>query len=300
MRADREELWWAWRQETAGGLGGAALFTSLLSLILAVSPSVIRSALGVCSHLACRHFQLKTRSSLFSAVSTFVVANHPYQTPEIIELPIQQGHKSYLEWIKSSTKGEEKGRRGQKEGRGDENSGVHTQATAVADPLSALVCFLLRCCWSRRSVGALIATHVFALRIHIASRTSAISAARSVRSAYGDSFAKPRSSRSHRPIATPHPGPLSFTVREITSYMHLNYYSNNNPLTLCALNSKELRALRSESLTNVEVLRRRENELELLSTSHKAKPPFEGATHAHHCIHASQATVAVLMRAFER
>ena len=47
---------------------------------------------------------LKTRSELFGEVAQFVKANHPYQVPEIIELPIQQGYKDYLQWIKENTK----------------------------------------------------------------------------------------------------------------------------------------------------------------------------------------------------
>jgi len=46
---------------------------------------------------------LKTRASLFQRVKQFVTENHPYQTPEIIELPIQQGHQPYLDWIRDNT-----------------------------------------------------------------------------------------------------------------------------------------------------------------------------------------------------
>lgn len=47
---------------------------------------------------------LKTRSSLFEQVSSFIKLNHPYQVPEIIQLPIQQGSKDYLQWINENTK----------------------------------------------------------------------------------------------------------------------------------------------------------------------------------------------------
>jgi periplasmic divalent cation tolerance protein len=49
---------------------------------------------------------LKTRASLFPAVRDFVRENHPYQTPEIIELPIQQAHQPYLDWIRDNTVGQ--------------------------------------------------------------------------------------------------------------------------------------------------------------------------------------------------
>jgi uncharacterized protein involved in tolerance to divalent cations len=47
---------------------------------------------------------LKTRSALFGEVCSCVRAEHPYEVPECIELPIQQGHKAYLEWIGGNTK----------------------------------------------------------------------------------------------------------------------------------------------------------------------------------------------------
>lgn len=95
---------WTQREEADEGQSAALFHFSSLAHSHRLPPA-IRSAL-VCSDSVLRPCQLKTRSSLFSAVSSFVVAQHPYQTPEIIELPIQQGHKSYLEWIKSSTKGQ--------------------------------------------------------------------------------------------------------------------------------------------------------------------------------------------------
>lgn len=47
---------------------------------------------------------LKTRSSLFPLVADYVKQNHPYETPEIVQLPIEQGNKPYLDWISVSTK----------------------------------------------------------------------------------------------------------------------------------------------------------------------------------------------------
>ena len=94
------------------------------------------------------------------------MANHPYQTPEIIELPIQQGHKSYLEWIKTSTKGEKKRRRGQEEGEG--MGAVECTCKRLRLLIQCLfVSFCLRCCCGpRRSVGALIATHIYPAHSH--------------------------------------------------------------------------------------------------------------------------------------
>ncbi|XP_038886215.1 protein CutA, chloroplastic [Benincasa hispida] len=47
---------------------------------------------------------IKTRQSLLGALTDHVKANHPYEVPEVIALPINGGSLEYLEWIKSSTK----------------------------------------------------------------------------------------------------------------------------------------------------------------------------------------------------
>lgn len=47
---------------------------------------------------------IKTQSCLFSAVESEIIALHPYDTPEIIAIDIQQGNKHYLNWIKGSLK----------------------------------------------------------------------------------------------------------------------------------------------------------------------------------------------------
>jgi len=48
--------------------------------------------------------QIKTRSSLFDRVCEMILANHPYETPEIIQLPIMDGLDKYLEWIDEATR----------------------------------------------------------------------------------------------------------------------------------------------------------------------------------------------------
>lgn len=45
----------------------------------------------------------KTKKELFSDIKTLIEKMHPYETPEIIEVPISNGSKSYLEWIQEST-----------------------------------------------------------------------------------------------------------------------------------------------------------------------------------------------------
>ncbi|BBG95832.1 Nitrogen regulatory PII-like, alpha/beta [Prunus dulcis] len=47
---------------------------------------------------------IKTRQSLFEALTEHVKANHPYDVPEVIALPINAGSLQYLEWVKNSTR----------------------------------------------------------------------------------------------------------------------------------------------------------------------------------------------------
>lgn len=49
---------------------------------------------------------IKTRSELLPQLTAFVKdkANHPYDEPEVIALPIQGGSPTYLAWLMDSTK----------------------------------------------------------------------------------------------------------------------------------------------------------------------------------------------------
>jgi len=46
---------------------------------------------------------LKTRKSLYAKLERRLRELHPYEVPEIIALPIEAGHKAYLEWVASNT-----------------------------------------------------------------------------------------------------------------------------------------------------------------------------------------------------
>jgi len=46
---------------------------------------------------------IKTRKDLFEALSIRVKEIHSYDVPEIIALPIVEGSKEYMQWIKDST-----------------------------------------------------------------------------------------------------------------------------------------------------------------------------------------------------
>lgn len=49
---------------------------------------------------------IKTRESLLASLTEHVKANHEYDVPEVIALPITGGHIPYLEWVKNNTKDE--------------------------------------------------------------------------------------------------------------------------------------------------------------------------------------------------
>ncbi len=42
---------------------------------------------------------IKTRAALFEPLRAFIRAHHPYEVPEIIALPVQQGDADYLGWL---------------------------------------------------------------------------------------------------------------------------------------------------------------------------------------------------------
>jgi periplasmic divalent cation tolerance protein len=46
---------------------------------------------------------IKTRSAVYPLLEARIGELHPYDTPEIIALPIQAGSAAYLDWIADST-----------------------------------------------------------------------------------------------------------------------------------------------------------------------------------------------------
>jgi len=46
---------------------------------------------------------MKTRSGLFRSLESHIRALHPYEVPEIVAMPIVDGHAPYLAWIGEST-----------------------------------------------------------------------------------------------------------------------------------------------------------------------------------------------------
>ncbi len=46
---------------------------------------------------------IKTAAQRYTALQEWLVRNHPYDTPEIIALPIMAGLPDYLDWIRQCT-----------------------------------------------------------------------------------------------------------------------------------------------------------------------------------------------------
>lgn len=47
---------------------------------------------------------IKTKLSLFEAIEATLENLHPYEVPEILALPIDQGYIPYLDWLASNTR----------------------------------------------------------------------------------------------------------------------------------------------------------------------------------------------------
>ena len=48
---------------------------------------------------------IKTRAALYAQVEAFIITYHPYETPEILQLPVTAGSNAYLQWLGASTQG---------------------------------------------------------------------------------------------------------------------------------------------------------------------------------------------------
>ncbi|MDO8370890.1 MAG: divalent-cation tolerance protein CutA [Polaromonas sp.] len=47
---------------------------------------------------------IKTRAALYAQVEAFIITHHPYETPEILQLPVTAGASAYLQWLGASTR----------------------------------------------------------------------------------------------------------------------------------------------------------------------------------------------------
>jgi periplasmic divalent cation tolerance protein len=42
---------------------------------------------------------VKSRQDLFSSLAELIIANHPYEVPEILAVPVVAGGQSFLDWL---------------------------------------------------------------------------------------------------------------------------------------------------------------------------------------------------------
>ncbi len=47
---------------------------------------------------------IKTKSSIYKEMETFILERHDYEVPQIVQIPIENGLTSYLKWIDENTK----------------------------------------------------------------------------------------------------------------------------------------------------------------------------------------------------
>ncbi|MDP3700701.1 MAG: divalent-cation tolerance protein CutA [Hylemonella sp.] len=80
---------------------------------------IVQARLGACVQLqAIRSFyvwqgqahdapewllSIKTRGALYPALEAYIREHHPYETPEIVQLPITAGSAAYLAWLDENT-----------------------------------------------------------------------------------------------------------------------------------------------------------------------------------------------------
>lgn len=49
---------------------------------------------------------IKTRADRFDALREALVALHPYEVPEVLALPVVDGHQPYLDWLDDNVNGD--------------------------------------------------------------------------------------------------------------------------------------------------------------------------------------------------
>lgn len=94
------------KRAEAREIGEALVESRLASCVQITSPieSIYRWEGEVCNE---EEYLLiaKTRMSLFGRVAEYIKDNHSYEVPQIVAVPIIEGTKDYLSWIRDNTKG---------------------------------------------------------------------------------------------------------------------------------------------------------------------------------------------------
>jgi periplasmic divalent cation tolerance protein len=46
---------------------------------------------------------IKTTAARFEALQARLLALHPYELPELVAVPVERGHATYLDWVRTNT-----------------------------------------------------------------------------------------------------------------------------------------------------------------------------------------------------
>lgn len=89
--------------------GAAALARAVVEARLAACAQIlaIRSLYvwdGAVNDAAERLLLFKTRADLYQPLEEFIRARHPYEVPEILQVPVSAGFDPYLSWVERSTR----------------------------------------------------------------------------------------------------------------------------------------------------------------------------------------------------
>ena len=93
-------------EDEATRIADALLHARLAACVQVVGPVHSRYWWQGARETALEHLcMVKSRLSLVDAVVAAVRAEHSYETPEIVAVPIVAGDAAYLEWLRSETGG---------------------------------------------------------------------------------------------------------------------------------------------------------------------------------------------------
>ena len=84
------------RQIVASGLGACVQVQPIKSFYLWKGEACAEPEWRLC---------IKTRRALYARLEGFIRAHHPYEVPQIVQVPIEEGATDYLDWVAAMTAG---------------------------------------------------------------------------------------------------------------------------------------------------------------------------------------------------
>jgi periplasmic divalent cation tolerance protein len=92
------------RQETAQEIASALVSDRLAACVNLFPIHSVYRWEGQVEQAAEWQLVIKTDLSLFEAIADALQLLHPYDVPEIVALPIQQGYAPYMNWLEESVR----------------------------------------------------------------------------------------------------------------------------------------------------------------------------------------------------